>query len=116
MNVEFQLNKLQPGSYIFQKYDKQRDLPFTYTQYIKFRSKRAVHQTYNITVSRLVSILYIFNSDEVAIEEIQILINTMSNNGFYKPHLLNIINKFLLRNQVPGIKVNIQKNLSSLMT
>jgi hypothetical protein len=70
----------------------------------------------SIAVSQVVSILYISNSDKAAIEEIIILIATMSASGFYRPWLLRIINKFLIGNHFSGVKINIQKILSSLIS
>jgi hypothetical protein len=114
MNLHIQINELQPSLFGLRKFDKRRSLPFTYTQYIKFKSNRAVHQAYNIVVSQLVPILYISSSATAAMDEIMILISTMSGNGFYKPRLLRIINQFLARNHFPGVRFNTQEILSSL--
>ena len=51
MNVEFSLNELDLGLFIFRKYDKRRSLPFQYMQFIKFQSNQVVHQAYNIVIS-----------------------------------------------------------------
>jgi hypothetical protein len=69
MNLHFQINELQPNLFGLRKFDKRRSLPFTYTQYIKFKFNRAVHQAYNIAVSQVVPILYISSSVTIAIEE-----------------------------------------------
>jgi hypothetical protein len=114
MNLHIQINELQPSLFGLRKFDKRRSLPFTYTQYIKFKSNRAVHQAYNIAVSQLVPILYISSSVTAAMDEIMILISTMNVNRFYKPRLLRIINQFLARNHFPGVRFNTQEILSSL--
>jgi hypothetical protein len=116
MNVDFHINGLQPKLYSFQKFDKRQKLHFPYTEYIKFLSNRAVHQAYNIVISQLVPILYISNFNTTTMDEIQILISTMCTNGFYKPWLLSIINKFLIKNQFPSVKIDIQKIIYFLLS
>jgi hypothetical protein len=114
MNAEFILNEQDPDLFMYQKYDKRRGLPFVYTQYIKFRSNRAVHQAYSIAISQVLPILYISNSEPAALEEIQTLISTMSANGVHKPRLIRNIRNFLDKGSFSGIQVDIQKISSSL--
>jgi hypothetical protein len=114
MNAEFILNEQNPEQYIFRKYDKRRGLPFEYTQYIKFRSNRAVNQAYNIAVSQVLPILYISNSEPAAQAEIQSLISTMSANGFHRPRLIRIISNFLLKGSFPDVKINTQNLMCTL--
>jgi hypothetical protein len=114
MNAEFILNKQNPEQYVFRKYDKRRGLPFEYTQYIKFRSNRAVNQAYNIAVSQVLPILYISNSEPAAQAEIQSLISTMSANGFHRPRLIRIISNFLLKGSFPDVKINTQNLMCTL--
>jgi hypothetical protein len=116
MNVEIQVNELQPNLYGLWKFDKRRSLPFTYMQYIRFSSNRAMYQLYNIAVSQVVPILYISNSDSAATKEIMVLIGAMCANGFYKPWLVRTINQFLSKNHFPGVKINIQNIQSSLVS
>jgi hypothetical protein len=61
-------------------------------------------------------ILYISNTEPAATDEIQLLIKTMTNNGFHEARLLNIIARFLLKGHFPGIKVDTRKILTSLST
>jgi hypothetical protein len=82
MNVEFLVNEIDPLLFSFRKFDKKCNLPFAYTQYIKFHSNWAVHQAYNILISQILPILYISSTDSVATEEIRILISTLCSNGF----------------------------------
>jgi len=83
MNFEIKVSEDEPSAYRVCKYDKRRALPFSYTQYIKFQSNRPIKQAYSISVSQTVPILYISNSVEAATVEIQLLIETLVNNGFY---------------------------------
>jgi hypothetical protein len=98
MNIDLCVNELHPELYRFRKFDKRQNLPFSYTQYIRSLSNRAVHQAHNIVVSQLVPILYISNYDAAAMDKIKILHTTIYTNGFFKPQLLNIINKFFFGN------------------
>ena len=82
MNIKFSLNEQPLGQFAFWKYDKRRSLPFQYTQYIKFKSNRAVYQACNIAISQVLPILYISSSTLAALDEILILISTMCSNGF----------------------------------
>lgn len=47
------------GQYIMRKFYKIRDLPFTYTQFIMFKSNRPIKQAYNVIISQTVLILYL---------------------------------------------------------
>jgi spore germination protein YaaH len=73
-----------------------------------------VKQAYNVAISQVVPILYISNTDNAAYEEVQILINVMTANGFNKVRLINNITQFLSRSTFPGIRVDIQKIISSI--
>jgi hypothetical protein len=114
MNTEILVNEMDPRLYTFRKYDKRRNLPLVYSQYIKFHSNRAVHQAYNIAISQLLPILYISNSDSDAAEEIQVLIKTMCNNGFQQPRLLAIIKRFLSKGPFPHSQLDIQNLISAI--
>jgi len=114
MNIEIAIMDVQSGAYRIQKYDKRRELPFTYTQYIRFNSNRLIKQSYNIAVSQIVPILYISSSTEATAKEIEILIHTLTGNGFYEQRLRRIITQFLSSNPSPGLKFNITDLISSL--
>jgi hypothetical protein len=114
MNAELHINELDPCSYNLRKFDKRRDLPFMYTQYIKFHSNRAVQQAYNIVISQVLPILYISNSNTAALEEIGCLVDTMSSNGFQRIRLLKIITRFLLKGTFPEAKLDIPNLATSL--
>ena len=114
MNAEFILNEHNPELFIYKKYDKRRNLPFDYTQCVKFRSNRPIQQVYNIAVSQVLPILYISNSEPAALAEIQMLICTMCANGFHKTRLIKTISKFLKNGTFPGIQMDIQKIITLL--
>lgn len=84
MNVLMSISNEDKGEFTLQKFDKRGRLPFSYTQYIKFSSNKLVKQTCNVIVSQIVSILYLSNNIHLAIHEIETLISTLANNGFYK--------------------------------
>ena len=109
MNVAVTIHDPDSGKFSFTKFDKRRTLPFQYTQYIKFRSNRSVHQAYNIAISQLVPILYITSTNEAACLEIKQLLDTLMGNGFNHTRLLRISTQFLHRSCFPGSKLDIAK-------
>jgi hypothetical protein len=114
MNVEISVNTKNNELYTFKKFDKRRALSFKYTQYIKSKSNRCVTQAYNIAISQLLPILYISNTNDAAIYEISLLINTMTKNGFNNLRLRKNIRQFLLTSSFPGVKANIQRILFTI--
>jgi hypothetical protein len=100
MNYEFQVNELTPHEFNFSKFNKQRNLSFPYIQYIKYRSNRSVHQSYNIAISQVLSILYI----------------SLTSNGFHEPRLIKVITRFLLKGPFPGSRVDVQRIVATLST
>ena len=106
MNVLLTVTNEDAGIFILQKYDKRRELPFTYSQYIKFRSNRPVKQAYNIVISQTVPILYLSSCTEVALQEINTLFSVLSTNGFRRTKLQHIVSMFLANNHFPAIRFN----------
>ena len=104
MNVLITITDENSGKFVMQKYDKRRELPFRYSQYIKFRSNRPVKQAYNIVISQTVPILYLSSNTEVALHEINTLITTLSANGFRISKLRQIVTLFLSKNHFPAIR------------
>jgi hypothetical protein len=82
MNVLVHVKEETSGQYIMQKFDKRRDLPFKYTQFIKFKSNRPVKQAYNVIISQTILILYLSSNVSVATQEVTTLFTTLSANGF----------------------------------
>jgi hypothetical protein len=104
INVLVSISDENSGVFTLQKYDKRRDLPFTYTQYIKFNSNRPVKQAYNVIVSQTVPILYLSNDVHLAKREIETLISTLERNGFRRQKLLHLVIKTLSKTIYPAVK------------
>jgi hypothetical protein len=114
MNVLMTISNEDNGVYTIQKFDKRRDLPFTYTQYIKFNSNRPVKQAYNVIVSQTVPILYLSNDVYLAKREIETLVSTLANNGFRRQKLLQLVIKTLSRTTYPAVRFTV-KDLITLL-
>lgn len=114
MNLDITIKDDESGSYQTAKFEKRRDLPFQYSQYIHFRSNRPIRQSYAIAVSQTVPILYLSNNVEAAHKELELLIATLQNNGFQRNRLLGNINQFLQKNTFPGIKFDLPALLDIL--
>ena len=104
MNVLISVTDEYTGKFLMQKFDKRRDLPFKYSQFIKFKSNRPVKQAYNVVISQTVPILYLSNDPVTAMQEIQNLFSTLSNNGFRSSRLRQLVIRFLAGNQFPALK------------
>ena len=114
MNVLVNVSDEISGTFTIQKFDKRRDLPFAYTQYIKFLSNRPVKQAYNVTVSQTVPILYLSSSTELALHEINMLISTLTGNGFRKDRLLQIVIQTLTRTNYPAVRFKVTDLINML--
>jgi hypothetical protein len=116
MNLDIQL--LQPeqalSEYALCKYDKRRELPFSYTQYIMFQSNRPVRQSYGVAISQTVPIMYLSSSVQHAQHEILNLIATMMRNGFKEERLKTSITHFLSNNTFPGAKFDVQSLIQAI--
>ena len=106
MNVLITVADENSGMFIMQKFDKRRELPFKYSQFIKFQSNRPVKQAYNVIISQTVPILYLSNNPMVAKQEIQALFTVLSANGFRSTKLQQLVIKFLTDNHFPALKFN----------
>ena len=107
MNVLITISNENLGEFSLQKFDKRRDLPFTYTQYIKFSSCRPVKQAYNVIISQTIPILYLSNNIILARHEIQKLINTLSSNGFRRQKLLQLVISTLSTAAFPAVRFKV---------
>jgi hypothetical protein len=114
LNLQIHVDTEQPGQFSMSKFDKRRDLPFHYTQFIKFQSNRPVKQAYNIIISQVLSILYISNCTVSAVSEINLLIRTMMANGFQERRLRQSIIAWLKSGRFPSSRVNIQQTIQLL--
>lgn len=110
MNLAVQILEPSKASSIYSlcKYDKRRELPFKYAQYIMFHSNRPVRQSYGICIRQTVPIIYLSSSVEHAYREILLMVNTLDRNGFRERRLRDTITKFLNDNTFPGARFNVQ--------
>ena len=92
------------GQYVMRKFHKRRDLPFTYTQFIMFKSNRPIKQAYNVVISQTVPILYLSNNAFVAAQEVFALFTTLSSNRFRIQKLKQTVILFLMNDHVLAIK------------
>lgn len=107
MNVQISVLNELVGSYRLRKFDKRRNLPFKYAQYLQFRSNRNVAQSYNIVQSQAFPILYLSNNSQDAILELELLVHTLCINGFRRQRLVNTLLKFLRNGSFPGTPCNL---------
>lgn len=114
MNLQFDLNLGNPSGFMIRKYNKRRDLPFAYTQFIKFKSNRPVRNAYNVIISQVLPILYLSNNDQSAIDEIMLLIYIMERNGFQRAQLLHKVHSWLAHGYYPASRVNIVTILDAI--
>ena len=114
MNLEIMLSKTQPRGYETCKFDKRRSLPFSYSQYLRFKSNRPIRQSYSIAVSQTVPVLYLSSNVTAENVEIQTIIQTMVHNGFQEKRLRSIISQFLQHNSFPGLKFNLEMLISEI--
>ena len=114
MNILVSVSDEISGAYTLQKFDKRRDLPFAYTQYIKFLSNRPVKQAYTVIVSQTVPILYLSSNSELALREINTLISTLTSNGFRKAKLLQLVIQTLTWTNYPAIRFKVTELVSML--
>jgi len=114
MNLDINVLDNDSGIYQTSKFDKRRELPFQYSQYIQFRSNRPIQQSYSIAISQTVPILYLSSNITATYNEIEALIATLQGNGFQRPRLLDNIIKFLRENSFPGLKFQLPLLLDRL--
>jgi len=116
MNMHIKINTLEHALDNFQlsKFDKRRNLPFAYTQYIAFCSNRLIHQSYEIAFSQTVPILYFSSNVPNAVREVQIFVATLERNGFRRHRLIESINWFLSTNKFPGVRFNVNTLIDAI--
>ena len=104
MNVLIHVDEETSGKYIMRKFDKQRELPIKYTQFMMFKSNKPVKQAYNVVIAQTVPILYLSNNVSVAAQEVMALFTTLSSNGFRLQKLRQTLVIFLVNNHFPTLK------------
>ena len=70
MNIQISIINEVGGVFHTHKFDKRRNLPFQYSQFLQFKSNRSVFQSYNIIQSQSFLILYMSNNEHNALNEL----------------------------------------------
>jgi len=91
LNIEMTFLELTPRNYQLSKFDKRRDLPYKYAQYIVFKSNRLVRQSYGIVISLTILIFYLSSETSCAAQEIHCLIVVLMKNGFDRKRLMESV-------------------------
>ena len=112
MNITLEIN--ETSEYMIRKHDKRRSLPFSYTQFLKFRSNRPIRHSYNIIISQVLPILYVSNSVHYAAQEIELLMAIMVSNGFQEQRLRHLVLEWLKVNNFPLTKFSIVDTVAAL--
>lgn len=103
LNVKIEITNFTLGIYQSTKFDKRRLLLFQFQQYIHFKLNRPVLQSYNIIISQIIPILYMCNSVLAAYEELQVLLDTLHTNGFFRLRLAKLVYRVYTTEAFPGI-------------
>lgn len=109
LNVQLEITDTETGEFISTKHDKRRSLPFRFQQYIQLKSNRPVQQAYNVTISQMMPILYMASSHELAIQELDILAQTLYKNGFAATRIYRLMIRFCTKQFLPGIRLDLTR-------
>lgn len=74
MNIQISIINEIEGVFRTHKFDKRKNLPFQYSQFLEFKSNRSVSQSYNIIQSQAFPILYLSNNEHDALNELEFLL------------------------------------------
>ena len=74
MNIQISIINEKDGLFWTQHFDKRRNLPFQYAQFLQFWSNRSVSQSYNIIQSQAFPILYLSNNVHDVMNELELLL------------------------------------------
>jgi hypothetical protein len=107
LNMQISIINEENGIYRTHKFDKRRNLPFAYSQFLQFKSNRSVSQSYNIIQSQAFPILYISNNIHDVLNELEFLLQALTANGFRRHRLINRLLKFLLLGSFPALKFDL---------
>lgn len=114
MNMQISIVNEVDGVFRTHKFDKRRNLPFRYSQFLQFKSNRSVSQSYNIIQSQAFTILYLSNNEHDALNELEFLLQVLTDNGFRRYKLKSRLIKFLRLGSFPAIKFDITKVICNL--
>lgn len=114
LNVQLERVNTETGEFITTKFDKRRSLPFRFQQYIQLKSiqlksNQSIQHAYNITISQMMPILCMASSHVLAIHELNILAQTLHNNGFATPRIYRLMLQFCSNQTLPGLRFDITK-------
>ena len=114
MNMQICVTNEVDGMFRTYKFDKRRNLPFKYSQFLQFRSNRSVSQSYNIVQSQAFPILYLSSNEHDAINELEFLLQVLTANGFRLHKLKNRLLKFLRHGSFPGLRFDLIQVIHNL--
>lgn len=109
MNMQISVINEVNGEFRTHKFDKRRNLPFKYSQFLQFRSNRSVSQSYNIIQSQAFSILYLSSNEHDVLNELDDLLQVLTANGFRRNKLKSRLLKFLRHGCFPGLRFDLAK-------
>lgn len=102
------------GVFRTHKFDKWRNLPFQYAQFLQSRSNRSVSQSYNIIQSQAFPILYLSNNVHDVMNELELLLWVLTANEFRRHRLKYLLMKFLRHGSFPVLKFDIREVINNL--
>jgi hypothetical protein len=114
MNMQITIFNEKDGLFRTHKFDKRRNLPFQYAQFLQFRSNRSVSQSYNIIQSQTFPILYLSNNVHDVVNELEFLLQVLTTNGFRPHRLKQLLIKFIRLGSFPELKYDILEVLNIL--
>lgn len=114
MNIQISIINEVEGVFRTHKFDKRRNLPFQYSQFLQFKSNRSVSQSYNIIQSQAFPILYLSNNEYDVLNELEFLLKVLTTNGFRRQKLKNRLLKFLRLGSFPALKFDLLKVIHDL--
>ena len=114
LNMQISVTNEVDGEFRTHKFDKRRNLPFKYSQYLQFRSNRSVSQSYNIIQSQAFPILYLSSNVHDVLNELENLLQILTANGFRRYKSKSRLLKFLRQGSFPGIRFDLVKVIQDL--
>lgn len=114
MNMQISIINEVDGVFRTHKFDKRRNLPFEYSQFLQFRSNRSVSQSYNIVQSQAFPILYLSNNIYDVLNELEYLLQALTTNGFRRHRLKSRLIKFLRTGSFPALKFDLLQVIENL--
>ena len=114
MNIQISIINEVEGVFRTHKFDKRRNLPFQYSQFLQFKSIRSMSQSYNIIQLQAFPILYLSNNEHDALNELEFLLKILTANGFRLHKLKSRLLNFLRLGSFPALKFDLLKVIHNL--